>query len=366
MIDFFNYKLLDNSIRDYLWVICIIFAIVILKRYLSRYLAGLFFRLMKSWSHGLGKTEFLDKVVQPIQKFLIVLIAIIALDKLNFPVTPFHIAGIEITPNFTIHKMTLKELVYSIGVLVLIVSFFRFLLRVIDFIALILEKKADLTPDQSDDQLVIFFREFMRVVVVIIGILMALKFGFGLNISNLVTGLSIVGAAMALATKESLENLIASFIIFFDKPFMVGDIVKVNQLTGVVEKIGLRSTRVRSEAKTSVTVPNKQMVDSMLDNHSLRTHRRVFSLLELSTTSTHQQLQEVVGSINLYLQGRKEVDSVFVFMEDFSRNAFVLHVEYYTEIVEVPAFYELRQSINLELIRIIEEKGVKMAPPLGV
>jgi MscS family membrane protein len=321
---------------------------------------------MKSWSHGLGKTEFLDKVVQPIQKFLIILITIIALDKLKFPVTPIHIAGFELTPNFTIHNTTLKELVYSIGVLVLIVSFFRFLLRVIDFIALILEKKADLTPDQSDDQLVIFFREFMRVIVVVIGILMALKFGFGLNISNLITGLSIVGAAMALATKESLENLIASFIIFFDKPFMVGDIVKVNQLTGVVEKIGLRSTRIRSEAKTTVTVPNKQMVDNMLDNQSLRTHRRVFSLIELATTSTHEQLNEVVTAVNFYLESRKDVESVFVFMEDFSRNAFVLHVEYFTNIIEIPAFYILRQSINLELIRIIEEKGVKMANPLGV
>lgn len=361
MIRFFDYKLLDNSLRDYLWVLFTILAILLLKRYLSRYLAGLLFRLMKGWTHELGRNDFMDKVVAPIQRFLITLIAIIALDKLNFPVSPIHLFGLELTPNFTIHQTSLKDIVHSIGVLILIISFFRFLLKIIDFVALILEKKADLTEDQSDDQLVIFFREFMRVVIVIIGILMALKFGFGLNISNLVTGLSIVGAAMALATRESLENLIASFIIFFDKPFTVGDIVKVQQLTGVVEKIGLRSTKIRSEAKTMVTVPNKQMVDSLLDNQSLRTHRRVLSLIDLSSNTTREQLSLVVKSINDYLAKRKEVESVFVFLEDFTRNAYVLHIEYYTEIIQVPEFYELRQAINLEIIGIIEAQGVSLA-----
>jgi len=115
MISLFDLKILDNSIRDYLWVILTIVAILILKRYLSRYLASLLFRLMKSWSHGLGIRDFLEKVVSPIQRFLIVLITIIALDKLSFPVTPIRFAGMELTPNFTIHNTTLKEIVYSIG-----------------------------------------------------------------------------------------------------------------------------------------------------------------------------------------------------------------------------------------------------------
>src|SRR6478609_10892106 len=98
--------------------------------------------------------------------------------------------------------------------------------------------------------------------------MLLLRFTFHYDISKLVTGLSIVGAAIALATKESLENLIASFIIFFDKPFTTGDLVKVQNITGNVERIGLRSTRLRTGDKSYVTVPNKQMVDSILDNIS--------------------------------------------------------------------------------------------------
>jgi MscS family membrane protein len=79
------------------------------------------------------------------------------------------------------------------------------------------------------------------------------------------------GAALALAARESLENIIASFIIFFDKPFVTGDNLKIQQVTGTVERIGLRSTRIRTADKTLVSVPNKQMVDSIVDNLSMRT-----------------------------------------------------------------------------------------------
>ncbi len=165
-------------------------------------------------------------------------------------------------------------------------SFIWLLLRIIDFIATILEKKANLTADQTDNQLIVFFRDFFKVIIAIIGLMMVLNYAFGLNVGSMITGLSIVGAGIALALRESLENLIASFIIFFDKPFTTGDLVKVNNITGTVEKIGLRSTRIRSDQKTYVSVPNKQMVDSVLDNLSLRTQRKGELKLEIGLTTS--------------------------------------------------------------------------------
>jgi len=164
----------------------------------------------------------------------------------------------------------------------LISTFTSLLIRAIDFAAILLEQRAGQSPDQSDNQLIVFFKDFFKVLIIIISLLVIIRFAFGWNIGSLLTGLSIVGAAIALALKESLENLIASFIIFFDKPFATGDLVKVNAITGTVEKIGLRSTRIRTEQKTFVTVPNKQMVDSVLDNFSLRTQRRAELKLELA------------------------------------------------------------------------------------
>jgi MscS family membrane protein len=107
---------------------------------------------------------------------------------------------------------------------------------------------------------------------------------------------------LELAAKKSLENLITSFIIFFDKPFFTADTVKVNGITGKIEKIGLRSTRIRTIDKTLITVLNKQMVDSIVDNLSMRTKRRAEISLELSTKTTLSLTQTFIDLLKKLLE----------------------------------------------------------------
>ena len=252
-----------------------------------------------------------------------------------------------------IYRITLKEIFHTIASLVLIVSFIRLLLRIIDFIAIILHIKADRTHDTNDNQLVVFFKDFFKVIVCIIGLLMILKFTFGYKISNLLTGLSIVGAAIALALRESLENLIASFIIFFDKPFSMGDAVKVHNFTGIVEKIGLRSTRIRTDQKTFITVPNKQMVDSILDNLSQSTQRRGELRLEIGLVYVVCDF----GAINRGIRekaNRSEIESSTVFFSDISHSAFIIVVDYFTGPVTQAEFNTVKEQINLEVLKIME------------
>lgn len=128
---------------------------------------------------------------------------------------------------------------------------------------------------------------------------------FNQNIGTVLTGLSIVGAALALAAKESLENLIASFIIFFDKPFHAGDTLKVNNVTGTVENIGLRSTRIRTTDKTLVTVPNKQMVDNLVDNFSMRSQRRAEIKLDFAASSPTETIEKLMKTIEATLISTK-------------------------------------------------------------
>ena len=200
------------------------------------------------------------------------------------------------------------------------------------------------------------------MVLIIIGILLVIKFGFEKEISTVLTGLSIVGAAVALSMRESLENLIASFIIFFDKPFITGDTVKVQNFTGVIEKIGLRSTRIRTEQKTYITVPNKQMVDTIIDNISLRTQRKVELRLEISLSASSQQLKEVSSSIRELLQQKNDIESLQVYLMDTGKNAHVLAVDYFTFMPQtLNDFYLLRENINLEVIALLEKMNVELA-----
>jgi MscS family membrane protein len=344
--------ILDNSIRIYLLVAGSILMAVILKRVLSRYIAGLLFRLVKRIAKGVDKKSFVDLVVSPLEIFLLLLVTLISLEKLKFP---------EML-NFRIYKTSTLSIVEVVSVVVFVISFIWLLLRIIDFIAMILHQKANAAGDAKDNQLIVFFKDFFKAVIIIFGVLLILKYAFKLNIGNLVTGLSIATAAIALSTRESLENLIASFIIFFDKPFMTGDLVKVQNITGTVEKIGLRSTRIRTDQKTYVTVPNKQMVDSIMDNLSLRTQRRAFVQLELHSDTGHERVAQFVLATEALFQRKKDlVENYTVFLSDINKNAFIIHVEFFTATIPGADFNALRQEINLALIRIMDEMEIKLA-----
>jgi MscS family membrane protein len=235
------------------------------------------------------------------------------------------------------------------------------MLRIIDFIASVLEQRAALTPDQSDNQLILFFKDFVKVLLGIIGFFLLLRFAFNYNIGNLLTGLSIVGAAIALSLRESLENLIASFVIFFDKPFTTGDLVKVQNITGTVERIGLRSTRVRTEQKTYVTVPNKQMVDSILDNLSLRSQRRNDLFLHLNLQTPPVKIEGALVELKTHLSGITELASYNVLLSDVNAGAIVVHIEFYTLPIDVKVFNEIKEGINLFSLHTLEKWDIKIA-----
>jgi MscS family membrane protein len=198
------------------------------------------------------------------------------------------------------------------------------------------------------------------VLVAIIGILMISKFAFHFDIGNMVTGLSIVGAAVALGLRESLENLIASFIIFFDKPFTLGDLVKVQNITGNVEKIGLRSTRIRTDQKTYITVPNKQMVDSILDNLSLRTQLKGELRLQIALSTSSANLEQLIAGIKKIL-AHNEVESVTVFMSDIAGNAFLINADYFTGPLTYNEFIAVKEEINLKVLKLMEELKIEIA-----
>ena len=145
-----------------------------------------------------------------------------------------------------------------------------------------------------DDQLVPFAMEIIKFIVYIFTIFIILGNVLGVNVTALVTGLGIGGLALAMASKESLENLLGSFTIFLDKPFTVGDNVTAGTITGTVEKVGFRSTQIRTFDKSLVTVKNKKMIDAELDNLGMRPVRRVKFDIGLNYETTAEQMKNIV------------------------------------------------------------------------
>ncbi len=341
----------SNKVESYLIVLAILLFALAFKRIFSKYLAKLLYKLVSKAGKNVARESFLELVIHPLDIFIVLLIALIAFDGLVFPTAI----------NFQIFKITLSDVIAAITNGVLIITVIWLCLRVIDFIALILEDKANLTNDQTDNQLIIFFKDFLKVLIVIIGILLVLRFSFNRNIGNLLTGLSIVGAAIALATRESMENLIASFIIFFDKPFTTGDLVKVNGFTGNIERIGLRSTRIRTQEKTHISVPNKQMVDTIVDNVTMRTQRKAEIKLEIDLNASAAQLKKLIQDIH-HLIAAPFSQNNSVHLTDTGKNAHVINIEYFTDITQTLENFLLhKEQVTLQIIELMEQAGIKPA-----
>jgi MscS family membrane protein len=347
----FDFVILDNTLGNYVLITGVILLAVSLKHYISRFVASLVFRLVSKVAGGVEKKSFVNLVTPPLENFFVVMVVMVALEKLYYPDAL----------NVSIYKLKLRTVIDVIAIVVMIISFIWLLLRIIDFIAIVLEQKANVSESQSNNQLIVFFKDFFKAILVIVGILMILKFGFNFKVSSLITGLSLAGAAIALATRESIENLIASFIIFFDRPFSTGDQIKVQNITGTVEKIGLRSTRLRTTQKTFVTVPNKQMVDTITDNITLQTQRRALVQLEIHGETPYDSVSQFVLSIEELMQRKKDrVENYSVFVSDIVKNTYVITVEFFTATIPAADFNQVRQYINLEMIRLMESMNIRL------
>ena len=344
--------ILDNTIRSYLTVFILITVVLLFKKLLSHKIASLLFLLVNKQWKTLKKADFVSLTINPVSWLLLIVVADFAIEKLNYPSAW----------NFKLHGILLNDILEKIGNSAIILALFYFLISLVNFISLLLEQQASNNPDKSNGQIVIFFRDLLKVFIGVIGFLFVLRAAFNQNIGTLLTGLSIVGAALALAAKESIENLIASFIIFFDKPFFTGDTLKVNNVAGTVERIGLRSTRIRTNEKTLVTVPNKQMVDSVVDNLSMRNQRRAEIKLVLSDKTKPEQVQKLIDAVKTAItenQGNIIKNSVFV--TDFGKDGVTITIEYFTIAFSLQEFNLLKQQINFKLMYLTEEFHLQMS-----
>jgi len=353
MNNFLEKVLYGNTVWDYMWVVGIILFVLLLNRFISKYLAILLSKVFRRNWKTFDQKKFVDLIIHPLGTFLVITVSIVALYRLTFPEQL----------NITLYKYPLRTIFLSIAITVQIIALTWMLLRVIDFIAIVLEARALKTSDQTDNQLIVFFRDFLKVILGIIGGMLVLHFAFNYNVGSLLTGLSIVGAAIALALRESLENLIASFVIFFDKPFTVGDFVKVQNVSGNVEKIGLRSTRVRTTDKSFVTVPNKQMVDSILDNVSLRSQIRGEVNLFINQQTSHDKMKQLLDATKKYLAGVPDIQTHHVFFNDFRGQAFIVFIEFFTPNINVNTFNSIKDQLNLFILETLERLEIKVTPP---
>jgi MscS family membrane protein len=207
-------------------------------------------------------------------------------------------------------------------------------------------------------------KKTLFVFTVVVGLLLIAD-SVGMKIGVFLTSLGIGGLAFALAAQDTIANLFGSFVVVVDQPFKVGDNVKIGAVEGVVEDIGLRSTKLRPPGKNLVVIPNKTVANEAIVNNSRYVQRRVEQVIGLTYDTTAEQIEAVVAEIRRIIRSEAEVDpaSVLVFFRDFGASSLDLWVVYLTKDPTFEAHLALRQRINLAMMRAVAAHGLSFAFP---
>jgi MscS family membrane protein len=348
-------EILGNTIQDYAWFIGAVLLGFIFKKLISKYLSHLLFKIVGTKGAEVGVDKFDALLTKPIGFFIMLSIIYLGSSHINYP---------EVWDLATENEVGLKMLINKGFSLIYVYSIFWIFLKVIDFIGLILNKRAEATENKMDDQLIPFIVEIAKIITYIFALVIVMGNVFEVDITALAAGLGIGGIALAMASKESLENLLGSFTIFFDQPFTVGDTVTVGTVTGTVEKVGFRSTRIRTFDKSLVTVPNKKMIDAELDNLGMRPVRRVKFNIGLTYETAPEQIKAIVTDIQEMInQHPKTNQEGKVRFQEFGSSSLDILVMYFVDSPKWNDLIDVKEDVNYKIMEIVKKHNSDFAFP---
>lgn len=202
-----------------------------------------------------------------------------------------------------------------------------------------------------------------KVLLWVLIVLTALKSVFGVEITAWITGLGVTGIAIALAVQNILGDLLAALAIVFDKPFDLGDTIGIDNITGTVEHIGLKTTRVRSVSGEQIIVGNADLLKSRLRNYRRMYQRRAVFNLDVTFDTQPEILERLPGIIEQIITSQSPVKFDRCHVASFGESAIRLEAVYFVLDPDYKRYMDIQQAINLEILRRFAAERVSFAFP---
>jgi MscS family membrane protein len=208
----------------------------------------------------------------------------------------------------------------------------------------------------------------VKIVIAVLGVVTVLG-NFNVNIGPILGGLTLLTSAVALAAKDSIQGLIGSLTVVLEGKFKEGDWIKMGELQGFVENIGIRTTSVRGFDRTLTTVPNDAFVAASVTNFSSITNWEVKEDIVLAHTSTQEQLEKIVANFRDWLVSNPDIEAdpkkaiMVIRVSNLVQHGFSLLVMFYTKTNQWPEHVRVREQCMFQLLKIVEEAGTSFAHP---
>lgn len=330
-----------------LWQYCASLIYIFLAFYVSKFLDYLT-RIWLKRRADRTRTDFdglmLDLLKGPVKIVLFVAFLRIGLELFSWPVTAQKILG-------------------KVFTVILAVALTYMALKFIDLAMGIWRRRTHPDSDRSfEEQLFPIIRKTLKVFTVVVATLLTLD-NIGVNITAALASLSIGGLAVGLAAQDTLANMFGAVAIFVDKPFRVGEDIKLDYAEGTVESIGLRSTRVRNADGFLVAIPNKTMGNAAITNESRRTMIRTEMNFGLTYDLPAERIAEAVKIVEQVYRGHKMTGSVLVGFNKFTPSALNVWVEHKWKGTDYTAYLVGMQEMNIALKQRFDAAGIGFAVP---
>jgi MscS family membrane protein len=208
----------------------------------------------------------------------------------------------------------------------------------------------------------------VKILIAVLGVVTVLG-NFNVNIGPVLGGLTLLTSAVALAAKDSIQGLIGSLTVILEGKFKEGDWIKMGELQGFVESIGIRTTNIRGFDRTLTTVPNDAFVAASVTNFSRITNWEVKEDIVLAHTSTQLQLEKIVASFRDWLVSNPDIEAdpkkaiIVVRVSNLVQHGFSLLVMFYTKTNQWPEHVRVREQCMFQLLKIVEDAGTSFAHP---
>lgn len=216
--------------------------------------------------------------------------------------------------------------------------------------------------EESTEKAVSTISTLIKLAVWIIGVLLIIS-NLGFDITSLVAGLGIGGIAIAFALQNILSDLFSSFAIYFDKPFIVGDFVIVDDILGTIEKVGIKTTRIRSLDGEQIIVSNKELTSSEIRNYRRMTERRVVFNVGIVYETQAERLREIPGVIKKIIESQKHTRFYRSHLIEYEDSALVFETAYFITTGDYLIYRDTHQEILLTVKEQLEKLNIEFAYP---
>ena len=243
------------------------------------------------------------------------------------------------------------------------------LYRLVDVIEYYLNRLVGKSETKLDDMLVPIVRKALRITIAIIAILLISENVLGAEkVKSLLFSAGIGGIAVALAAKDTIANFFGSITIFTDRPFQMGELVKIGEHLGPVEEVGFRSTRLRTLQGHLVTIPNSVITNSCVENIGRRPYIRRTSNITITYDSGHTKAEKAVEIMKEVLADVPQLNTdpekpPRVYFSDFNDWSLNIYISYWVKPADYWLYHQVNEQVNFEIMKRFEAEQIEFAFP---